>query len=106
MNTALFVTPERSRLVDFSRPIWALADGFIVKAGNPGGFDSYAALAADKTARLGIVQGTVQRQTALNAGIPADRIVELATQAEVIAALAGQVEVVILFSTAPSASGQ
>jgi len=94
MTTALFVTVERSRWVDFSRPIWALSDGFIMRTGNPKVLINYEALAADDTARLGVVKDTVQRQTALNAGIPVDRIVELATQDEVVAALlAGQVDV-------------
>ena len=30
MNTAMFITPGRSELVAFSRPIWALADGLIL----------------------------------------------------------------------------
>jgi polar amino acid transport system substrate-binding protein len=87
MNTAMFVTPERSKLVDFSRPVWALADGFIVKVGNPKRLISYEAIAADATAKLGVVKDTVQRQTALNAGMSIERIVELRTQQESIEAL-------------------
>lgn len=87
INTAMFVTPERSRLVDFSRPVWALADGFIVKTGNPKALISYTALAANPTAKLGVVKDTVQRQAALKAGVPRERIVELTTQNESLAAL-------------------
>jgi polar amino acid transport system substrate-binding protein len=87
MNTAMFVTPERSRLVDFSQPVWALADGFIVKAGNPKALINYEVVAANPTAKLGVVKATVQRQTALNAGIPPERIIELTTQSESIEAL-------------------
>ena len=32
VNTPLFITPERARLVDFSRPVWSLADGLMVQA--------------------------------------------------------------------------
>lgn len=93
MNMGMFVTPERSRLIDFSRPIWALVDGFIVKRGNPKALDRYEALAANATARLGVVKDTVQRQSALSAGVPAGRIVELATQQESIEALlSGQID--------------
>jgi polar amino acid transport system substrate-binding protein len=87
MNTAIFVTPERNRLVDFSRPVWALPDGFIVKIDNPKALISYEALAANPTAKLGVVKDTVQRQAALNAGVPIERIVELTTQTESIEAL-------------------
>src|SRR5215470_4310043 len=44
INTPLFVTSERAKLVTFSRPVWALADGFMVKAGNPRQLTSYRAL--------------------------------------------------------------
>jgi polar amino acid transport system substrate-binding protein len=93
VNTAMFITPERSRWVEFSHPVWALADGFIIKAGNPKGLTNYETLAVNHTAKLGVVKDTVQRQTALNAGIPVERIVELATQNESIEALlSGQID--------------
>jgi polar amino acid transport system substrate-binding protein len=87
MNTAIFLTPERNRLVDFSRPVWALPDGFIVKTGNPEALTSYEALAAHPSAKLGVVKETVQRQAALKAGVPVKRIVELTTQIESLEAL-------------------
>jgi polar amino acid transport system substrate-binding protein len=31
MNTGMFVTPERAQSVAFSRPIWALIDGFVAR---------------------------------------------------------------------------
>ena len=35
MTTGLFATAERRKLASFSRPIWALPDGLLVKKGNP-----------------------------------------------------------------------
>jgi polar amino acid transport system substrate-binding protein len=87
MNTAMFITSERSKWVEFSHPVWALADGFIIKVGNPKGLTKYETLAVNHTAKLGVVKDTVQRQTALNAGVPVERTVELATQNESIKAL-------------------
>ncbi|MFN8457867.1 MAG: transporter substrate-binding domain-containing protein [Anaerolineae bacterium] len=87
MNTAMFITPERSRLVDFSRPVWALVDGLIVRKNNPKELINYEAVAANSAAKLGVVKDTVQRQTALNVGVPMERIVELTTQHESIEAL-------------------
>jgi len=92
MNTGLFVTPERCKTVAFSNPIWALVDGMIVRAGNPKRVSSYASVAASD-ARLGVVKNTVQLANAKAAGVPAERLVEFATQEEIIAAIkAGRVD--------------
>lgn len=34
MNVPLFITPERAQQVAFSVPVWAMADGFLVRADN------------------------------------------------------------------------
>jgi polar amino acid transport system substrate-binding protein len=60
MNVPIFMTPERARQVAFSRPVWALGDGFLVQPGNPKVLTSYEALAAQADARLGIIAGQVQ----------------------------------------------
>lgn len=93
MTTGLFVTPERERIVAFSRPIWSLPDGLMVVAGNPKRLTSYEAVAADSTARLGVVSKQIQRESAVNAGIPPERVIEYATQDEAVSGLlAGEVE--------------
>lgn len=92
VNTPLFVTAERARQVAFSRPVWALDDGFIVRAGNPMGLDSYRAIARCG-ARLGVVKGQVQHGSALAAGVAPQRIHTYATQHEVVQAmLAGEID--------------
>lgn len=93
LNVPLFVTPERAAMVSFSRPVWALQDGFIVRAGNPKGLDSYDALAAVDGARLGVVTGQVQHEAALRAGVPSTRISLFSTQEAVVQALvAGSID--------------
>jgi polar amino acid transport system substrate-binding protein len=87
INTPLFITEERRELVDFSRPIWSLADGLMVRVGNPERLDNYAALAADMSARLVVVADQVQEQRALAAGMRPDRIQRVATQAEAVQAV-------------------
>jgi len=87
INTPLFVTAERARLVDFSRPVWSLADGLMVRAGNPKGLTSYPALAAKEDARLVVVADQVQEQRALGAGIDPARVLRVATQPEAVAAV-------------------
>jgi polar amino acid transport system substrate-binding protein len=87
INTPLFVTPERVRLVDFSKPVWSLADGLMVLAGNPKRLSSYPALAAHPDARLVVVADQVQEQRALGAGLDPARVLRVATQAEAVAAV-------------------
>ena len=87
INTPLFVTPERARLVEFSRPVWSLADGLMVQAGNPKRLTSYGALATHADAQLVVVADQVQEQRALAAGLDLARVVRVATQPEAVAAV-------------------
>jgi polar amino acid transport system substrate-binding protein len=88
MTTGLFITEERRRQVDFSRPIWALSDGLLVRAGNPHGIAGYASIAKAEGLRLGVVTGQVQHETALLLGVPAERIRTFDTYALAAAAVA------------------
>ncbi|HYS63272.1 MAG TPA: transporter substrate-binding domain-containing protein [Paraburkholderia sp.] len=93
MNVPLFVTPQRMVSVDFSLPVWAIADGFLVRAGNPMKLDSYESVAKCNTARLGIVVGQVQREAAQSAGVADGQIVPFDRQGEAIDALcAGRID--------------
>ncbi|MGX9143911.1 transporter substrate-binding domain-containing protein [Mesorhizobium sp. 128a] len=88
MTTGLFVSDERKHLVDFTRPIWALADGLLVAKGNPRGFFGYRSIAQDPTALLGVITGQVQHATALQNGISPEQIRLFATQADAAKAIA------------------
>jgi polar amino acid transport system substrate-binding protein len=93
MTTGLFVTDERRARVDFSRPIWALHDGLLVRATNPRGIVGYRSLALDRSAILGVIVEQVQHATALRLGVPADRIRLFRTQDEAAGAVAsGQID--------------
>jgi polar amino acid transport system substrate-binding protein len=93
MTTGLFITPARRELVAFSRPIWALPDGLLVKAGNPKRLAGYASLAVDVTATLAVVKDQVQHDRARAAGVPAARIRQYASQdAAAKAVAAGEVD--------------
>jgi polar amino acid transport system substrate-binding protein len=87
INTPLFVTPERSAMVDFSRPVWSLADGFMVRIDDAGRFTGYEALAKADSAVLGVVTDQVQEQAALRAGVPPQRIRRFDSQGDVVRAL-------------------
>jgi polar amino acid transport system substrate-binding protein len=87
MNVPLFITPRRMAKVDFSLPVWAIGDGFLVWAGNPLALDSYRRVAECGDARLGIIVGQVQHEAALAAGVRDAQIVLFDQQAEAIDAL-------------------
>jgi polar amino acid transport system substrate-binding protein len=88
MTTGLFISDERRTLVDFTRPIWVLQDGLMVAKGNPRGLDGYRSLARDQAGLIGVISGQVQHQTALQNGVPAERIRIFATQAGAAEAVA------------------
>ncbi|TIT39718.1 MAG: transporter substrate-binding domain-containing protein [Mesorhizobium sp.] len=91
MTTGLFISDERKKRVDFTRPIWMLPDGLLVAEGNPLGLGGYRALGRDPSAILGVVSGQIQHQTALRNGVPAERIRIFGTQAEAAEAVAAGV---------------
>lgn len=87
MNVPLFVTTERANLVAFSVPVWAIRDGFLVRVGNPKSLDSYASLAECGDARLGIIAGQVQHDSARASGVSEDQIAVFEHQADAIEAV-------------------
>lgn len=87
MNVPIFVTPERAKQVAFSTPVWALGDGLLVHLGNPKALVNYKSLAARGDARLGIIAGQVQFDSAKSAGVGNCQIVVFRNQPEAVAAL-------------------
>jgi polar amino acid transport system substrate-binding protein len=93
MNVPIFVTTERVGHVAFSVPVWSLADGLLLRHGNPKALTSYRAVAARNDARLGIVAGTVQFDAAISAGASDSQIVAFKDQPLAIdALLAGEID--------------
>lgn len=68
VTAAMFITPERTKLAAFTRPVWRLADGLLVKATLAGQIVGYGSLAR-LGLRLAVLEGQVQEQTALRCGI-------------------------------------
>ena len=88
MTTGLFITAERKTIADFSRPIWALPDGLLVRAEDLGRLTGYGALARASSACLGVVRDQVQHQTASDLGVPDERIRAFGTYGEAAVAVA------------------
>ncbi|RQV29736.1 amino acid ABC transporter substrate-binding protein [Burkholderia cenocepacia] len=87
MNVPLFVTPQRADTVAFSAPVWGIEDGFLVRPGNPKALRSYASIAERPDARLGIIAGQVQHDSAMASGVSRRQIVVFEQQADAIAAV-------------------
>jgi len=87
MNVPLFVTPERVNLVAFSVPVWAIKDGFLVRAGNPKALNTYSSFVNRHDTRLGIIAGQVQHDSARAAGVSDDQIAIFEHQADAIEAV-------------------
>lgn len=87
INVPLFITAERATRVNFSVPVWAIGDGFLVRAGNPKRLTDYVSLAHRTDARLGIITGQVQHLAATHAGVSAAQITLFDEQSDAIDAL-------------------
>ena len=74
MTTGLFITEARQALVAFSQPLWALADGLLIRQEAAGQIKGYRSLARSNAARLGVILNQVQHDTARRLGVPDDRI--------------------------------
>lgn len=75
VTAGLFMKPERCAAVAYSEPVLCDAEAFLVKAGNPGGYKSYADIAEDPDATIGAPGGGTEEKLALEAGVPRDRVI-------------------------------
>lgn len=75
VTAGLFMKPERCNAVAYSEPILCDAEAFLLPGGNPKGFENYADIAADETARIGAPGGGTEEKLALEAGVPRDRVI-------------------------------
>jgi len=87
MTTGLFITDARKRVAHFSRPIWVLPDGLLVRATDAGTISGYGSLAGGSQRILAVVRDQVQHLSALEAGIPDGRILVFGTYEEAAGAV-------------------
>lgn len=89
----MYVTPERCKQVAFSQPTYRIGEAFIVRHGNPLGLRSYRDVARHPRARLGVVNGTIERTYARRIGVPDERVVILNDNVSALSAVrTGQVD--------------
>lgn len=74
MTTGLFASPERQRVALFSKPIWALPDGLLVRAEDAQRLIGYRSLAVSGDLKLACIRDQVQYLTALELGVTPGQI--------------------------------
>ncbi|MEM1385371.1 MAG: transporter substrate-binding domain-containing protein [Pseudomonadota bacterium] len=74
MTTGLFATEARRQVAAFTRPVWALPDGLLVRKGNPRQLTGYRTIARDEAALLAVIRDQAQHGTARDFGVPDRRI--------------------------------
>jgi polar amino acid transport system substrate-binding protein len=89
----MYITPKRCREIAFTNPTYKIGEAFLVEHGNPLELHSYEALAAHRSARLGVVAGAVELGYARAVGVPDSRIAVLPDAPSAVAALqAGRID--------------
>ncbi|MFC6486602.1 transporter substrate-binding domain-containing protein [Nitratireductor sp. GCM10026969] len=87
MTTGLFATAERQKIAAFTHPIWALPDGLLVRESNPLGLIGYRSVAANGAAVLAVIQDQFQHRSAVEFGVPKERLRVFQTYTEAAAAV-------------------
>lgn len=88
MTTGLFATGERRKIAAFGRPIWALPDGLLVREGNPMALTGYRSAAQSPGCVLAVIRDQIQHRSALEFGMPQERILVFDTYADAAHAVA------------------
>lgn len=82
----MYITGKRCKNVAFAEPMGKFGDSFIVKAGNPQGIHNYKDI-KEKGATMVTVAGFVNVDAALKEGVAEDKIMQVPSLTEVIAAV-------------------
>lgn len=83
----MFITPERSQQVAFTRPTAHVNTGLLVAAGNPQQLHSLADLVRRPELTLAVLEGSVEAAQAGTAGLPATRQIRVADALSGLAAV-------------------
>ena len=82
MTTGLFASTERQRVALFSRPIWALPDGLLVRAENAQSIAGYQSFAVSNDLKLAVIRDQIQHVTALELGVTSGQFCVFETYAD------------------------
>ncbi|MER8633369.1 ectoine/hydroxyectoine ABC transporter substrate-binding protein EhuB [Mesorhizobium opportunistum] len=74
ITAGLFMKPQRCAAVTYSEPMLCDAEAFLLKKGNPKGYQTFADIAKDPTGTIGVPGGGGEEKMALAAGVPRERV--------------------------------
>ena len=101
MTTGVFVTEERRAIVSFSRPIWALSDGLLVRRHNPKHLTGYRSMGRNAECIVAVIRNQVQYQSVLDFGASHDRVLVCETYEDAArAVLVGRADAYVSVSRA------
>ncbi|MEW6312411.1 MAG: ectoine/hydroxyectoine ABC transporter substrate-binding protein EhuB [Pseudomonadota bacterium] len=83
----MFITPERERLVAFSRPSFCVQEALLVRQGNPAGLRSMSDFVGHGARRIAVLSGSVESDQAVLAGLRPEQIVSFPDAASAVDAL-------------------
>lgn len=88
ITAGMTITPGRCAQVAFSRPDFVELPAFLVPAGNPRDIATFGGVARSGQ-RLGVITSSSEKDYALAAGVPPDRLVEYSGPSTLFRAVAG-----------------
>ncbi|MGY0195384.1 transporter substrate-binding domain-containing protein [Leptothrix sp. BB-4] len=85
--SGLFITPDRSRRVAFSRPTLAVGTALLVRRGNPEHIRNLADLSGDNGLKIAVLEGAAEARQARSHGVASRNLVTVQDIGEALAAL-------------------
>jgi polar amino acid transport system substrate-binding protein len=73
----MFVTPERAKVVAFSRPTFHVEQALLVRRGNPRNLHSYADAVRHEDIKIAVIAGAIEESILARLRVPRDRLVVL-----------------------------
>ncbi|MFZ5643622.1 MAG: ectoine/hydroxyectoine ABC transporter substrate-binding protein EhuB [Bacillota bacterium] len=87
ITAGMYITPDRSKQVDFANPEYTIGGGLAVKAGNPYNLHSYKDIAANPKVKIAVMSGAAEYDHLKAVGVSDDQIVSVPDQPSALAAL-------------------
>lgn len=82
----MFILPERCRQAAFSEPVYCAPSAFLVEKGNPDDLTDFSSV-AKAGITLAVLPGAVESIYAKKSGVPGNKLIEVASQRDGLAAL-------------------
>ncbi len=97
ITAGMYITPERCQQVIFAEPEYKIGEALAVAEGNPHQLYSYEDIAANPDVTIAVMQGAIEVEYLLAAGVSQNQIQQVPDQAAALAALeSGRVDAITM----------